>query len=146
MVITGVNLPGRVFRRSDGTAMENVHVGVQLRRDPVQMVRADATQARWEFDVDVVRIDGLVDFRGPVVQGKRGDRFIYVTWGDLDAAHGFVMFRRAKLMLSRIEPELIESATRVGRLAVTVDLTDDLGGPRCARVDPPALTWSVPPA
>jgi Family of unknown function (DUF5990) len=145
MVITGVNLPGRVFCRPDGTAMENVHVGVQLRRDPAQLVRADATQARWEFDIDVVRIDGLVDFRGPAVQGKRGERFIYLTWGDLNA-HGFEMFRRAKLMLNRIEPELIESAIGVGRLAATVDLTDGRGGPRCARVDPPALTWSVPPA
>ena len=86
------------------------------------------------------------DFRGPAVQGKRGERFIYLTWGDLDTVHGFQMFRRAKLMLDRIEPELIESATHAGRLAATVDLTDDRGGPRCARVDPPAIAWSVPTA
>ena len=146
VVINGVNLPGRVFCRPDGSAMENVHVGVQVRRDPAQLVRADANQACWELDVEVVRHNGLVDFRGPAVQGKRGERFIYLTWGNLDAIHGFEMFRRAKLMLDRIEPELIESATHVGRLAATVDLTDDRGGPRCARVDPPALMWSVPPA
>ncbi len=28
--------------------------------------------------------DGSFDFRGPAVQGKRGERFIYLTWGDLD--------------------------------------------------------------
>ena len=87
-----------------------------------------------------------LDFRGPAVQGKRGERFIYLTWGNVDATNGFEMFRRAKLMLDRIDPELIESAARDGRLAATVDLTDDRGGPRCARVDPPALAWSVPPA
>ena len=146
VVITGINLPGRVFCRPDGSVMENVHVGVQERRDPVQLVRADATRARWELDVELVRNDGSFDFRGPAVQGKRGERFIYLTWGDLDAAHGFLMFRRAKLMLDRIEPELIESATHAGRLAAMVDLTDDRGGPRCARVDPPAIAWSVPPA
>ena len=146
VVVTGVNLPGRVFCRPDGSAMQNVHVGVQLRRDPAQLVRADATRARWEFDVDVVRNDGVVDFRGPAVQGRRAKRFIYLTWGNLDDAHGFEMFRRAKLMLDRIDPVVIESATRFGRLAATVDLTDDRGGPRCARVDPPALAWSVPPA
>jgi Family of unknown function (DUF5990) len=146
VVITGVNLPGSVFCRPDGSAMENVYVGVQLRREPAQLVRADATQARWEFDVDEVRNNGHLDFRGPAVQGRRGERFIYLTWGDLDAVHGFEMFRRAKLMLDRIEPELIESAARLGRLAATVDLTDELGGPRCARVDPPAIVWSVPPA
>jgi len=125
--------------------MQNVHVGVQLGRDPAQLVRADAQQARWEFDVDVILDDGLVDFRGPAVQGKRGERFIYLTWGNLDDAHGFEMFRRAKLMLGQIDPLLIDSAIRLGRLAATVDLTDDHGGPRCARVDPPALAWSVPP-
>jgi hypothetical protein len=146
VIITGVNLPGRVFCRPDGSPLENVHVGVQLRRDPAQLVRGDATQARWELDVDVVETDGFLDFRGPAVQGKRGERFIYLTWGNVDAAKGFEMFRRAKLMLDRIDPELMESAARDGRLAVTVDLTDDRGGPRCARVDPPALAWSVPPA
>ena len=78
-----------------------------------------------KLDVELVRNDGSLDFRGPAVQGKRGERFIYLTWGDLDAAHGFQMFRRAKLMLDRIEPELIDSATHAGRLAATVDLTDD---------------------
>ena len=146
VVITGVNLPGRVFCCPDGSEMENVHVGVQLRRDPAQLVRGDATEARWELDVDVVDKDGLLDFRGPAVQGKRGERFIYLTWGNVDATNGFEMFRRAKLMLDRIDPELIESAARDGHLAATVDLTDDRGGPRCARVDPPALAWSVPPA
>ncbi len=146
VIITGVNLPGRVFCHPDGSPLENVHVGVQLRRDPAQLVRADATEARWELDVDVVDKDGLLDFRGPAVQGKRGERFIYLTWGNVDATNGFEMFRRAKLMLDRIDPELMESAARDGRLAATVDLTDDRGGPRCARVDPPALEWSVPPA
>ena len=145
VVITGVNLPGRGFCRTDGSEMQNVHVGVQLRRDPAQLVRGDATEARWELDVDVVDKDGLLDFRGPAVQGKRGERFIYLTWGNVDATNGFEMFRRAKLMLDRIDPELIESAARDGHLAATVDLTDDRGGPRCARVDPPALAWSVPP-
>lgn len=143
VVVTGINLPGRAFCRPDGSAMQNVHVGVQLRREPAQLVRADATQARWEFDVDVVRNDDLVDFRGAAVQGRRGERFVYLTWGNVDEAHRFEMFRRAKLMLDRIDPVLIESATRVGCLAATVDLTDDRGGPRCARVDPPALAWSV---
>jgi len=54
------------------------------------------------------------------------------------------MFRRAKLMLHRIEPDLVDSAIVAGRLLATVDLTGRGGGPRCARVDPPAIAWSVP--
>ena len=143
VTITGVNPPGRVFCRPDGSEMDNVHVGVQLGREPAQLVRADALDASWEVDVDVVRKDGAVDFRGRAVQGKRGDRFLYLTWGNVGPDGGFEMFRRAKLMLDRIEPGLVDSAVAAGGLAATVDLTGRGGGPRCARVDPPAITWAV---
>ena len=123
--------------------MDNVHVGVQLRRDPAQLVRADEPEARWDVDVEIIRKDGALDFRGPAVQGKRGDRFIYLTWGNVGPNDDFEMFRRAKLVLDRVEPELIESAALAGRLDVVVDLTGGDGGPRCARVDPPAIAWSV---
>jgi hypothetical protein len=143
-VITGVNPPGREFCRPDGSTMDNVHVGVQVGRDPHQLARADEPAPVWNIDVDVVRRDGDLDFRGPAVHGKRGDRFLYLTWGNVAPDGAFEMFRRAKLMLDRVEPELIGSATERGDLAATVDLTGDDGGPRCARVDPPALVWSIP--
>lgn len=87
-----------------------------------------------------------VDFSGPAVQGKKGERFVYLTWGNRGADGRFEVFRRAKLMLNRVDPALIEGAARAGRLLATVDLTDDKGGPRGARVDPPAIEWSVPEA
>ena len=141
VVITGRNLPGRSFTSGDGT-YDNVHVAVQEGRDPLGLVPGDAPSARWEVDVRVVvGDDGAFDFRGPAVHGKRGERFIYLTWGDVDADHGFHMFRRAKLMLNRIDASVIEAAA-AGELRATVDLTDSCGGPRCARVDPPALQWT----
>ena len=146
IAITGVNLPGRVFCNPDGSTIENVHVGLQMRRDPAHLVRADEREARWEVDVEVVRKDALLDFRGPAVQGKRGERFLYLTWGDVSSDGEFEMFRRAKLMLDRVAPDLIGPATKTGRLAAKVDLTGNDGGPRCARVDPPAIVWSVPEA
>jgi hypothetical protein len=143
VAITGVNLPGRVFCRPDGSAMDNVHVGVQMRRDPAQLVPANESTTLWEVEVEVARKDGARDFLGPAVQGKRGDRFIYLTWGNVGPDGEFEMFRRAKLMLNRVEPELIESASETGWLVARVNLTGDDGGPRCARVDPPAVAWSV---
>jgi hypothetical protein len=140
--IVGVNLPGRSFCRPDGTPLSNVHVGVQIRRDPAQLVAADAPEARWDLDVDVVDRDGERDFRGPAVQGTRGERFVYLTWGNVDV-HGFEMFRRAKLMLHRIDPAVIAAAVSSGSLTATVDLTAPDGAPRCARVDPPAIVWSA---
>ena len=124
--------------------MANVHVGVQLRREPAELVPADAVDAAWAVEVEVVPTGAGVDFRGPAVQGRRGERFIYLTWGDVGPNQEFEMFRRAKLMLDRVDQQLIARAVDAGRLAVTVDLTDERGGPRCARVDPPAIAWSVP--
>lgn len=87
---------------------------------------------------------GRLDFRGPAVHGKRGDRFIYLTWGNVGPDNVFEMFRRAKLMLDRVEAHLMEAAGEAGFLRAEVNLTGGDGGPRCARVDPPAVTWSVP--
>lgn len=144
LVVIGTDLPGRTFCAPDGTPLDNVHVGVQIRTEPNHLVRGDAGDARWELEIDtVVDSDGQLDFRGPAVHGKRGDRFIYLTWGNVDAAGSFEMFRRAKLMLNRVDHGLMRNATTIGHLRAQVRLTDDHGGPRCARVDPPAVTWSV---
>lgn len=141
--IVGTNLPGRTFCRADGTPMDNVHVGIQRRRDPVSLVRADADEARWDLTIDVVDRNDSIDFRGPEVQGNSGDRFVYLTWGEVGPVGRFERFRRAKVMLNRVEPDLIGSARTSGTLVATIDLTGDDGGPRCARVDPPAITWTI---
>ena len=141
--IVGTNAPGRSFCRPDGTMMQDVHVGVQLRRDPAELRPADTADLRWEIEIEVVHRSGSPDFRGPAVQGKPGERLVYLTWGDL--GHGrFEQFRRAKLMLDRIDADVLRAAVASGHLVATVDLTGRDGGPRCARVDPPAITWSAP--
>jgi hypothetical protein len=144
MTIRGHNLPGREFCDGDNRR-DNVHVAVQERRDPVGLVRGDATSATWDLDVDVVANgDGGLDFKGPAVQGKRGERFVYLTWGNVFPSGEFDMFRRAKLMLDDDVSNLACTAEGGDRRVVaTVDLTDRSGGPRCARLKPDALTWSV---
>ncbi|HEX4982171.1 MAG TPA: DUF5990 family protein [Ilumatobacteraceae bacterium] len=143
IVIRAHNMPGRNFRNAC-VPIHNVHVGVQVRSEPVGLVRADAECAEWHVDVRVETVDGRFDFKGPAVHGSRGQRFLYLTWGDVNSAGGFAMFRRAKLMLDQIEPELIADALAGSRpLLATIDLTDGYGGPRCGRVGSPALTWAV---
>ena len=141
--IEGRNLPGRQYCTADGEPYDDVHVGVQRGADPVDLVRADAPSADWDVDVRVVTTDdGTLDFRGPVVHGKRGERFLYLTWGNVPPHGTFAMFRRAKLMLGAVDPDLVRSVERSGSALVgTVDLTDAKGGPRCARVEGPALVW-----
>lgn len=142
IVIEGHDLPGRGFN-SAGLLMENVHVGVQLGKEPAGLVRGDMASARWEVDVvPVVDDDGGIDLRGPAVQGKRGARFLYLTWGNVRSDGSFARFRRAKLMVSDIDRKLLEAAVEAdGQLVAVIALTDDRGGPVCARVRPPAIRW-----
>lgn len=143
IIIDGHNLPGRTFR-SAGVPIHNVHVGIQIRKDPAELVAADATSARWTVDVRVEPVDGGLDFTGPAVHGVRGERFLYLTWGDLGDDGSFAMFRRAKLMLNRIDRALVRRAVDEQlALRASIDLTDGYGGPRCARVDPPHLSWTL---
>ena len=47
-------------------------------------------------------------------------------------------------MLADVDAGLLDSAQHDGRaLVATVDLSDERGGPRCARVRAPAIEWSL---
>jgi hypothetical protein len=132
--IRGHHLPGRLWQSRD-EYYDNIHVGIQVGREPRELVRGDAESPSWTVPIEVVAREGGWDFRGAAVQGKRGARFVYLTWGDVGDDGSFAMFRRAKLMLADLEPFLADAE----QVIATVDLTDDCGGPRCARLRPPAL-------
>ena len=140
--IEGTSLPGRAFCEH-----RDVHVGVQYRSDAVGLVPGDAAEATFEFDVDILPDDTAGwDFRGPYVHGKRGERFVYLTWGDHPPGGDFTMFRRAKLHLSCLDPNVITAASEPGNsLVARLALTDARGGPRCASLRPPALSWTAEP-
>ncbi len=72
LVIRGHHLPGRSRGR-----YRDVHVGLQVRRDAYGLVPGDADRVEWVADIRTD--DG--DFRGPAVQGPKGARFVYLTWG-----------------------------------------------------------------
>ena len=144
--IVGVELPGRTCAdpRPGGLEYENVHVGVQSRKDVVDLVPGDAPDAEWNLTVDTVTKDGALDQRGPFVHGKRGDRFLYLSWGSVDERGRFEMFRRAKLMFGAVPDELLRTAQAPGRRLVgTVRMQHDDGMPRCAAVRPPVIEWTV---
>jgi len=122
LVIRGHHLPGRKCG-----PYNDVHVGLQVGRDPEGLVPGDADGAEW---VAEIRIDDS-DFRGSAVQGRKGARHVYLTWGTLTDGT-FTMFRRAKLMLADL-PRGVDEVT------VEIHLTDDTGMPRCARLSAPTL-------
>jgi len=135
--IVGVHLPGRTWWK-----YADIHVGVQRRTEVVDLVPGDAAEAVWTFPVDVVPADGSL--RGPYVQGRPGDRFFYLSWGTVDQDRSFTMFRRAKLMLDAIDPTVASAAAEPGHLLLaTLALTGSDGGPRCAALRPPAISWTA---
>jgi Family of unknown function (DUF5990)/Domain of unknown function (DUF5655) len=158
-VIDGFDLPGLTCHpEPDGTVHRSVHVALSGRDDErpyldlpgrggaraLQPVPGDAASARWEVPVTIRRGDDGFDFGGPFVRGARDDRHLGLAWGDVPGDGTLRLFRGAKLRLVDVEPGLIEAALRPGhRLVARIRLTDVRGNPVCARVHPPALTWSV---
>lgn len=117
-----------------------VLVGMQRGR-VVELPRPVAgTSMTFEAELDVVVTAAGVDFRGPWVQGRRGDRFLYLCWGH-DSEAGFVMVRRAKLMLGPLDPAEMVGARAGCVLEGRLPLVDARGGPVCAAVRPPAIRW-----
>jgi hypothetical protein len=146
--IDGVDLPGR----SCGPSPErpgghhNIHVGVQRRAAPDDLldpVAADAGTATWSFDCRAAATPNGFDLTGPFIQGRPGDRFIYLCWGVVEENAGFTMFRRAKLMLNTVPASTLDAAMAAGQLVARIGLTDAKGNPVCAALRPPAIQWSA---
>ena len=126
MVIEATDLPGG-----------DVRVGVQRKGRPDEVldpVPGGAAGATWTVEC---RVRGD-DVTGPYVEGRPGARFVYLSWRR-DGA----MFRRAKLMLDAVPTDVLRAAERSGSLVARLRLTDANGGPLCAAVRPPVVTWSA---
>jgi hypothetical protein len=150
---------GRVLIRIDGSDLpgsscgpgpdypdghHNVHVAVQGRKgqqDLFGLVPGDVKSVTWELECTVASSSPPLDLRGPQIQGSPGKRFIYLTWGVVDAAAVFTMFRRAKLWLDAVPAETLEAAGDGGLLIGRLGLSDDDGWPLCASVRPPRIEW-----
>jgi hypothetical protein len=129
----------------DGAQYEDIHVGLAHRSDTIGLVRGDARQARWSFDVTVSRdVAGQLDLHGPNVYGARGDRSIGLRWVTLSDDDELLVFRAAKLRFRDIDAALIERAIAVQRrLVARIRMTDEHGHPICATVRSPYVAWSV---
>jgi hypothetical protein len=150
LTLEGTGLPGLSCAGAPGfPGYEGIHVAVQRRGRPQELTGltpGDAALARWTLEcLAGPGADGATEFTGPYVQGGPGGRFVYLSWGTVGPGGGdFAMFRRAKLMLAAIPPEVAAAAVRTGRLTGRLGLTDAKGRPLCARVVPPAITWTSP--
>ncbi|MDF6040871.1 DUF5990 family protein [Streptomyces sp. JH14] len=151
--IDAVDLPGLTCRPSvapdgDVSTYGNIHVAVQRRDRRAELLDpqpGDAASATWTLECATVASPTGTDVKGPYVQGRPGGRFIYLSWGTVDASGAFTMFRRAKLMLDAVPSEVLDAAARGGLLVGRLGLTDACGAPLCSRVVPPAVAWTAEP-
>ena len=83
----------------------------------------------------VVRIDdeGTLDYGGPFVAGRRGERSLGLVWGTF-AWNDFEVFRGAKLRLSDLDPALVERALATGAHLSASSASPTIMAPRAARV------------
>jgi hypothetical protein len=124
----------------------NIHVAVQGRKgqsDLFGLLPGDEKTPAWDLDCTIVHPPPQTDLRGPQIHGSPGKRFIYLSWGVVDSAGGFRMFRRAKLWLDAVPPDVMAAAIERGELTGRLGLSDDHGWPICAAVRPPRITWSA---
>lgn len=138
--IVGTDLPGRSFgaHGQPGIACyQELQVGVQRGRRVEQLVPGDADRA--VFTVEL-RPKGERDAVGPHAQGRPGERFVYLVW-----VHGpeREMFRRAKLLLADVPTPVWAAGVSGATLRAELALTDERGGPRCARIPPDLVRWSA---
>ena len=89
--------------------------------------------------------DRSLNFRGEFVQGRPGDRFIYINSGTLAGQASSCWQRRAKLKLSGVPRSVVEPVVNhQGRAIQAMVLgTAHDGGPTCATLLPNTVTWSV---
>ena len=149
--IEATDLPGRTF--APGLASEactDVHVGVQRKDRPgelLNLVSGDAERAEWTLECKTVTTAaGAVELAGPYIQNRLGGRFTYLSWAAADGAGGLRMFRRAKIMLDAVGQDTTAAAQQSGLLVGRLCLTNAKGGPLCASVRPPLITWTASPA
>ncbi|MFF7193569.1 DUF5990 family protein [Streptomyces sp. NPDC008079] len=145
--IEGTGLPGRACAAAPGfPGYTDIHVAVQRRAKPGELLDptpGDADRAVWTLECVARTVADGTELTGPYVQGGPGGRFVYLSWGGVGADGSFAVFRRAKLLLEAVEPDVLAAAVRSGRLTGRLGLTDPEGHPLCARVVPPVIAWSA---
>jgi Family of unknown function (DUF5990) len=147
MAAVPVRIVGRRLPGSSWSGRHGIHIGIQRGGEVVDLVIGDAADAVFDIELEIVpgaADDDAPDFRGPYVHGRRGERFLYLSWGEVDDAGTFTMFRRLKLhlspMLEQSGPDQLFAAKRI---QAVLELTDTRGRPIAASVRPPWVTWRL---
>ena len=111
-----------------------IHQGRGSIYETIAKQRSAGGDLSFEFEVDVKSGPREpTDFGGPIVQGPRNARFVYVDIGACAGQHDTTWSRRLKIPLAAITADLIRRATSGANrvLEVRVSGTGRDGGPSC---------------
>lgn len=125
------NLPGREF---DGKT--EGRLGIQRDDHVIEDVPADSEEIVFTIPLRVFlnAQTEQIDFHGPFVKGKVGERFVYLVWGQRDGEN-WITLRRAKFYLRCIGRErLIPVLDRGKTISLRIDMTDAKGKPLTASI------------
>jgi hypothetical protein len=134
------NLPGTQCAGKTG-----VRIGVQKGQVVIEDVPADTEEALFTLPLHVRSSSqtGQSDYRGPFVQGRVGERFVYLCWGER-VGPTWEGFRRAKLPLRHLGAGLVQKALSTGiPIHVFLDMTDERGGPLTACIKEEVIVWRL---
>jgi len=124
--------------------LAELRLGVQIGQEVEQDAVCPAQQIIFRFAVQVdFDPGGAPNFSGKAVHGPRGERFLYLCWGERADGkwHGD---RRAKLPLKPVTRGMVEAALQTGLpLRARIRLTDAKGRPAAATLKPEVYEWTV---
>jgi hypothetical protein len=126
----------------------NILWALQIGRDEMAKP-SSATHSRISFDFTAEVVNGsskrAFHLRGPAVQGRSGERFVYLRIGTYAGQTGTDVARRAKIGLEGITQRLLDAtkAKRAGVLEVQIAGTDSKGRAACATVPLLGDGWYV---
>jgi hypothetical protein len=126
----------------------NVLWALQLGKDDMAKP-SSSTKSRISFDFSVEVVDrtskGAFRLRGAAVQGRPGERFVYLRIGTYAGQTGTDVARRAKIGLEGITPKLLDAVKvkRGGVLEVQFAGTDSKGCAACATVPLLGNGWHI---
>lgn len=127
----------------DFPAEAGIRLGIQQKQDVVQDAET-APSAEIAFTAEVrIKSEKPRDYWGDVVQGARGDRFLYLNWmkDDPDADGGQTQVGRAKFHLDRLDNVSAGSVVKA-----VLHMTTPKGQRLCARIPDLAIgEWTVEP-
>ncbi len=134
--------PANGFEGFEGR--QDIQVELQVRDGLEPGVHEGGTRWVWTTPITLKPLpDGSVDFAGPAVSGKRGERFFYLSWSSR-TIHGRDRFRRTKIQLRELTSDQTAGLLkRGGTITARVSALARDGGPACATVPLLDGGWTV---